>query len=67
VARISNGTGVNHAALALHGGSSRFQVAKDLCVDRQPVSEAVVLYLPSFVVRGDELGDRRRAQSDGPN
>jgi hypothetical protein len=46
---------------------SRSSAGEGLRLDRQPVSDASALGLPSFVVRGAELGDRRRAQGDGPN
>jgi hypothetical protein len=54
-------------ALSLHNGLIDLQVGEGLRLDREPVGEAVALGLPSFVVRGAELGDRRRAQGDDPN
>jgi hypothetical protein len=50
--------GFDLPALALDAGLFDLQVGKGLRLDRQPVSEAVALGLPSFVVRGTELGDR---------
>jgi hypothetical protein len=55
------------AALALDGGLLDLQIGEDLRLDRELVGKAVTLGLPSFVVRGAELGDRRRAEGDGPN
>src|SRR5882672_254936 len=59
--------GVDGAALALHSGLLDLQVDEGLRVNRELAGKAVALGLPSFVVRGAELGDRRRAQGEGPN
>jgi len=43
----------------LYSGLLDLQVGDGLRLDRELVGEAVALGLPSFVVRGAELGDRR--------
>ena len=50
--------GVDGAALALHSGLLDLQVDEGLRVNRELAGKAVALGLPSFVVRGAELGDR---------
>ena len=49
--------GLNHATLAIYG-SPLVQAGEGLRLDRKPVSDTVVLGLPSFVVRGAELDNR---------
>ena len=56
---------LDNAPLALHSGLLDLQVGQRLRLDRKLVGKAVALGLPSFVVRGAELGDRRRAQGAG--
>jgi hypothetical protein len=51
----------------LYRGLLDLQVGKGLRFNREPIGKAVALGLPSFVVRGAELSDRRRAQSDDPD
>jgi Na+-driven multidrug efflux pump len=55
--KISDGLeiGLDGATLALYSGLN-LQVGKGLRLDRKPVSEAVALGLPSFVVRSAERG-----------
>jgi hypothetical protein len=45
-------------ALALHSGLLDLQVGEGLRLDRELVGKTIALGLPSFVVRGAELGDR---------
>src|SRR5258706_91908 len=59
--------GLDGAPLALHSGLLDRQVGEGLRLDCELVDKAVALGLPSFVVRSAELGDRRRAQGDGPS
>jgi hypothetical protein len=51
----------------LYSGLLDLQVGESFRLDRELVGKAVALGLPSLVVRGAEVGDRRRAQGDGPN
>jgi hypothetical protein len=51
----------------LYSGLLDLQVGESFRLDRELVGKAVALGLPSLVVRGAEVGDRRGALGDGPN
>jgi hypothetical protein len=51
----------------LYSGLLDLEVGEAFSSTCEFVDEAVALRLPSFVVLGAELSDRRRAQGDDPN
>jgi hypothetical protein len=53
--------GLDQTALALKTRLLDLQIGEGLSLDRRLVSKAVALRLPTFVVCGAELGDRRPA------
>ena len=59
--------GLRNVPVAVDLGLLDLQVGEDLRLDRKLVGKAVALGLPSLVVRGAEVGDRRGALGDGPN